>query len=50
MERVCSDQAAQAYFKLNSPRFDSIEVMDEPKRVFSNFVKGYETLPVRIAG
>jgi cytochrome P450 len=31
-------------------RFDTIEVMDEPKRVFSNFVKGYETLPVRIAG
>jgi cytochrome P450 len=31
-------------------RFDSIEVMDEPKRVYSNFVKGYETLPVRIAG
>jgi parvulin-like peptidyl-prolyl isomerase len=23
---VCSDQAAQGYFKLNSPRFDSIEV------------------------
>jgi cytochrome P450 len=31
-------------------RFDTIDVMDEPKRVFSNFVKGYETLPVRIAG
>jgi cytochrome P450 len=30
-------------------RFDTIEVMDEPKRVYSNFVKGYETLPVRIA-
>jgi len=26
MARVCSDQAVQAYFKLNSPRFDSIEV------------------------
>ena len=30
-------------------RFDKIEVMDEPKRVYSSFVKGYETLPVRIA-
>lgn len=26
MAQVCSDQAAQAYFNLNSPRFDSIEV------------------------
>jgi cytochrome P450 len=30
-------------------RFDTIDVMEEPKRVFSNFVKGYENLPVRIA-
>ncbi|HRP09861.1 MAG TPA: cytochrome P450, partial [Terricaulis sp.] len=30
-------------------RFDHIEVMDEPKRVYSSFVKGYETLPVRIS-
>jgi cytochrome P450 len=30
-------------------RFDKIEVVDEPKRVYSSFVKGYETLPVRIA-
>jgi len=30
-------------------RFKTIEVMDEPKRIYSNFVKGYETLPVRIA-
>jgi len=30
-------------------RFDTIEVMEEPHRVFSSFVKGYETLPVRIA-
>ena len=29
-------------------RFPVIEVMGEPKRVFSSFVKGYETLPVRI--
>ena len=26
MARVCSDQAVQSYFKLNSPKFDSIEV------------------------
>ena len=26
MQRVCSDEAVQAFFKLNSPRFDSIEV------------------------
>jgi len=26
MAQVCSDQAVQSYFKLNSPRFDSIEV------------------------
>ena len=30
-------------------RYDNIEVIDEPKRVYSSFVKGYETLPVRIA-
>lgn len=26
MEQVCSDKAVESYFKLNSPRFDSIEV------------------------
>ncbi|MBA2962070.1 MULTISPECIES: peptidylprolyl isomerase [Ramlibacter] len=26
MERVCSDEAVRGFFKLNSPRFDSIEV------------------------
>lgn len=26
MSKVCSEQAVQGYFKLNSPRFDSIEV------------------------
>ena len=26
MQQVCNDPAVQAYFKLNSPRFDSIEV------------------------
>jgi cytochrome P450 len=31
-------------------RFKRIEVVDEPKRVYSSFIKGYETLPVRIAG
>jgi cytochrome P450 len=30
-------------------RFDDIEVVGEPRRVYSSFVKGYETLPVRIA-
>jgi cytochrome P450 len=30
-------------------RFNHIEVVEEPKRVYSSFVKGYETLPVRIA-
>jgi cytochrome P450 len=31
-------------------RFDTIEVVGAPKRVMSSFVKGYETLPVRIRG
>jgi cytochrome P450 len=30
-------------------RFDRIEMVGEPQRVYSSFVKGYETLPVRIA-
>jgi len=30
-------------------RFDNIAVVEEPKRVYSSFVKGYETLPARIA-
>jgi cytochrome P450 len=30
-------------------RFTTIEVTGAPKRVYSSFVKGYETLPVRIA-
>ena len=29
-------------------RFNTIEVLEEPKRTYSNFVKGYETLMVRI--
>jgi cytochrome P450 len=29
-------------------RFDNIEVVGEPKRVYSSFVRGYESLPVRI--
>jgi cytochrome P450 len=29
-------------------RFETIKVVGEPKRVYSNFVRGYETLPVRI--
>src|ERR1700754_4594003 len=31
-------------------RFDHIEVVGEPKRVYSSFINGYETMPVRIAG
>jgi cytochrome P450 len=31
-------------------RFDTIEVVDEPKRGYSSFIKGYETLSVRIKG
>jgi len=31
-------------------RFDRIEVVGEPQRVYSSFVKGYEALPVRIVG
>jgi cytochrome P450 len=30
-------------------RFKSIEVVGEPKRVYSSFVKGYEALPVRLS-
>jgi len=30
-------------------RFPKVEVVGEPKRVFSSFVRGYEHLPVRIA-
>jgi cytochrome P450 len=29
-------------------RFSFVEVMDEPERVRSNFVRGYKTLPVRL--
>ena len=29
-------------------RFPKIEVLDEPRRVYSSFVKGYESLTVRI--
>ena len=30
-------------------RYEKIEVVDEPRRVLSSFIKGYEDLPVRIA-
>jgi hypothetical protein len=30
-------------------RFDKVEMVGEPTRVRSNFVKGYSRLPVRIA-
>jgi cytochrome P450 len=29
-------------------RFPKVEVVGEPKRVFSSFVRGYASLPVRI--
>jgi len=29
-------------------RLDRIEVVGEPKRIYSNFVRGYESLPVCI--
>jgi len=29
-------------------RFEHIEVMDEPERVASSFVKGYHSLPARV--
>ena len=29
-------------------RFERVEVVGEPRRLKSNFVKGYEALPVRI--
>ena len=31
-------------------RFPVIEVMGEPKRVLSNFVRGFTYLPVRLPG
>ena len=31
-------------------RFERIEVVGEPKRLKSNFVKGYDAMPVRILG
>jgi cytochrome P450 len=31
-------------------RFPSIEGVDEPKFTYSNFVHGYDMLPVRIPG
>jgi cytochrome P450 len=31
-------------------RFERIEVVGEPKRVYSSFIRGYEELPVRIPG
>jgi cytochrome P450 len=31
-------------------RFEQIEVVEEPKRVRSSFVKGYESMLVRIVG
>lgn len=30
------------------PRFERVEVVQEPERIFSSFVKGYATLPVQV--
>jgi hypothetical protein len=30
-------------------RFDNIDIVGEPKRVYSSFVRGYESLPVRLS-
>jgi cytochrome P450 len=30
-------------------RFENIDVVGDPKRVYSSFVKGYEALPVRLS-
>ena len=30
------------------PRFERVEVVEEPERIFSSFVKGYATLPVQV--
>jgi cytochrome P450 len=29
-------------------RFPMIEVMDQPKRIYSNFIHGFSSMPVRI--
>ena len=31
-------------------RFDMVEVVGQPERVYSSFVKGYTHLPVRLHG
>jgi cytochrome P450 len=31
-------------------RFPVIEVIDEPQRVYANFIRGIASLPVRIPG
>ncbi len=40
--------AAQDRMAGNAQGFAKIEVVGEPKRIYSSFVKGYESLPVRI--
>ena len=30
------------------PRFEKIEVLEEPERTFSSFVKGYTYMPVKV--
>ena len=42
--------AAQIVWEEMLKRFDRIEVVGEPKRIYSSFIKGYKSLPVRIPG
>ena len=44
------EASAAGMVGLLDERIPVIEVVGEPKRVYSNFIKGYETLPVRIPG
>ena len=45
---LCTPRGSPAPSTRILKRFRFIEVVGEPKRVRSSFVKGYEDLPVRI--
>ena len=49
MNEALDDKTSTIPMREILKRFANIEVVDEPKRVYSSFVKGYETLPARIA-
>ena len=34
----------------DQPRFEQIEVLGPPRRLYSNFIHGIRSLPVRIPG